>query len=298
MQPYSEVLSKEKLTPQNEDLVIGGFRYRAEIGEGQGWVLETGPEGSRKYPMAHALGEKNVFYFLTPLEKGRLQTLLLAYDLNRKEWIDMAGSGVRHFPGEPRPDAPFHWKEWPCTFNTACYGCHVTQLSTNYDPDSDAYHTTWGEPGINCETCHGPSSEHNAIARATPKGQGALGVAPDNAAAHFNMGLLKAEQNDSRQAEHHLKSALQIDPQMAQAAYNLCILLSGDRVDEAGGFCRQASLLRPEDPKYAYTFAYCLYQRGEAAEAVATLMTIVEKHAEYRDAQVLLREILSSNPKP
>ncbi len=693
MQPYSEALAKEKLTPQNEDLVIGGFRYRAEIGEGQGWMLETGPEGSTKYPMAHALGGKNVFYFLTPLEKGRLQTLPLAYDVNRKEWIDMAGSGVRHFPGEPRPDAPLHWKEWPYTFNTACYSCHVSQLSTNYDLKTDTYHTTWGEPGINCETCHGPSSEHNAIARATPKGQplpdlkiistktmtreqrnhlcaschakttaplttsyppggkffdhfdlmtlenpdyypdgrdlgenytttswlmspcvksgkldcmhchtssgryrfkkaedankaclpcheervsngpghthhaegsvggrcvschmpmtsfarmnrsdhsmlppapsatmafrspnacnvchtdkdaawadklvrewrprdyqapllqraglidaarkrewsrlqemlhtitspdrdevfaaslirlipgsvdpsiaqtllraaedpsplvraavmeslatipsqqslealvtatmdpirlvriraatalsaypdvkvagkyaesikkadqeaiasllawpdqwsshynlgnyhlnrealkeavaayeralrfepraamalvnrsiaqarlgeagkaeaslqGALEVAPDNAAAHFNMGLLKAEQNDSRQAEHHLKSALQIDPQMAQAAYNLCILLSGDRVDEAVELCRQASLLRPEDPKYAYTFAYYLHQRGEAAEAVATLKAIVEKHAEYRDAQVLLREILSSNPKP
>ncbi len=171
MQPYSEVLAQDKLTPQKEDVVIGSYRYRAEIGRGQGWVLEKGPGGTKRYPMEHALGGKNVFYFLTPLEKGRLQTLPVAYDVNRKEWIDMAASGVRHFPGDQRPEAPFNWKEWPYTFNTACYSCHVSQLSTNYDLKTDTYHTVWTEPGINCETCHGPSAEHNAIARATPKGQ-------------------------------------------------------------------------------------------------------------------------------
>jgi tetratricopeptide (TPR) repeat protein len=171
MQPYSDALSQEKLTPQKEDVVVGSYRYRAEIGRGQGWVLERGPKGTKKYRMEHALGGKNVFYFLTPLERGRLQTLPVAYDLNRKEWIDMAASGVRHFPGDQRPDEPFNWKEWPYTFNTACHGCHVSQLSTNYDLRTDTYHTVWAEPGINCETCHGPSAEHNRIARETPKGQ-------------------------------------------------------------------------------------------------------------------------------
>lgn len=693
MQPYSEALAKEKLTPQKEDVVIDSYRYRAEIGRGQGWVLEKGPGGTKKYPMEHALGGKNVFYFLTPLEKGRLQTLPVAYDIIRKEWIDMAASGVRHFPGDQRPEALFYWKEWPYTFNTACYSCHVSQLSTNYDLKTDTYDTVWAEPGINCETCHGPSAEHNEIARGTPKGQplsdpkiistktmtaeqrnhlcaschakttapltpsyppggrffdhfdlvtlespdyypdgrdlgenytttswlmspcvksgkldcmhchtssgryrfkkaedankaclpcheervnrapahtrheegsagnrcvschmpttsfarmnrsdhsmlppapaatitfhspnacnlchtdkdaawadrqvrewrprdyqapllhraslidaarkrdwnrreemlqyiasperdevvaaslirlipaslepklvetlrkaaddpsplvraavmeslaaipsqenlrtlvaatgdatrlvriraaaalsaypdlkvegpfvesikkadeevlsslsawpdqwsshynlgnyylnrgalkeavasydqalgiepravmvlvnrsiayawlgevekaeaslqAALGIAPDNAAAHFNLGLLKAEQNDRKQAESHLKSAVKHDPQMAQAAYNLCILLSGDRFEEAVGFCREASTLRPDEPRYAYTLAYYLHQKGETAEAVAILKAIVGRHAEYRDAQVLLRQILSSNPKP
>jgi len=171
MQPYSDALAKEKLTPQKEDMVIGSLRYRAEVGKGQGWVLEKGPKGTKKYRMEHALGGKNVFYFLTPLEKGRLQTLPVAYDVIRKEWIDMAASGVRHFPGDQRSEEPFNWKEWPYTFNTACYSCHVSQISTNYDLKTDTYHTVWAEPGINCETCHGPSAEHNKIARETPKGQ-------------------------------------------------------------------------------------------------------------------------------
>ena len=80
----------------------------------------------------------------------------------------MAKSGVRHFPGQTAE--PVNWKEWPYTFNTACYGCHVSQLSTNYDLNTDTYNTTWREPGINCETCHGPGEEHNRVCEAAPKG--------------------------------------------------------------------------------------------------------------------------------
>ena len=42
MQPYTETLAKEKLSPQQGDVIIGKNRYRAEIGSGGGYVLETG----------------------------------------------------------------------------------------------------------------------------------------------------------------------------------------------------------------------------------------------------------------
>ena len=82
--------------------------------------------------------------------------------------------GVRGFDSGPRKE-PVHWKEWPYTFNTACFNCHVSQLNSNYDLATDTYRTTWAEPGINCETCHGPSKEHNDVMQAAPKGQ----VPPD-----------------------------------------------------------------------------------------------------------------------
>jgi tetratricopeptide (TPR) repeat protein len=168
MQPWSAVFAKEKLTPHQGDISIGKEKYRADINEGV--VIETGPKRKKQYPIEHVLGGKNVYYFLTPLDKGRLQTLPVAYDVNKKEWFDTAASGMRHFPGGERSQT-VNWKESPYTFNTACYSCHVSQLSTNYDPENDTYHTTWAEPGINCETCHGPSAEHNKIAKATPAGQ-------------------------------------------------------------------------------------------------------------------------------
>jgi hypothetical protein len=171
MQPYTPEFARTNLTPQTQDLFIDKYRYRADIGSKAGWVLETDPKGKKKkYPILHALGDKNVYYFLTPLERGRLQTLPVAYDVRHKQWFDTAASGVRHF-GSGTPEEPINWKEWPYTFNTACFNCHVSQLSSNFDVKTDTYRTTWAEPGINCETCHGPSKEHNEVMKAAPQGQ-------------------------------------------------------------------------------------------------------------------------------
>jgi tetratricopeptide (TPR) repeat protein len=167
MQPYNLDFAHTKLTAHTKEIVIDGFTYRAEISGSTGYVVERGkaPSESKQYRIEHVLGGKNVYYFLTPMEKGRMQTLPLAYDVKKKEWFDTAASGVRHFS-----DQPVHWKESVYTFNTACYSCHVSQLSTNYDLKTDTYHTVWAEPGINCETCHGPSEEHNRVCREAPKG--------------------------------------------------------------------------------------------------------------------------------
>jgi tetratricopeptide (TPR) repeat protein len=121
--------------------------------------------------------------------------------------------------------------------------------------------------------------------------QKSLKQAPDNAAANFNMGLLKAEKKEPRQAEKYLKKAFKTDPQMAQAAYNLCIITAKDRISEAVSWCRKASDLRPQEPKYAYTLAFYLNQKGEKAEAVKTLKTILETYPQYTDAEMLLKEI-------
>jgi Tfp pilus assembly protein PilF len=169
MQPYSRDFAASKLSAQKGEIASGRYRYKADISGNDGWINENGPDGRKRYRIEHALGGKNVYYFLTKMEKGRLQTLPLAYDVQKKQWFDMAGSGMRHFPGR-RPDAPVDWREWPYTFNTACYSCHVSQLSTNYDLQTDAYDTRWREPGINCETCHGPSEAHNQLFRELPKG--------------------------------------------------------------------------------------------------------------------------------
>jgi tetratricopeptide (TPR) repeat protein len=168
MQPYSASFAKKNLKAHTGDIVIGKEKYHADLNEGV--VIQSGHEGSKKYRIEHVLGGKNVFYFLTPFDKGRLQTLPVAYDVEKKEWFDTAASGMRHFPGREQGEA-VDWRDYPYTFNTACYNCHVSQLSTNYDPKTDTYDTKWAEPGINCETCHGPATEHNKIARETAKGQ-------------------------------------------------------------------------------------------------------------------------------
>jgi tetratricopeptide (TPR) repeat protein len=116
-------------------------------------------------------------------------------------------------------------------------------------------------------------------------------VAPDNAAANFNMGLLKAEKNDLEAAEQHLRAALKADPQMAQAAYNLCVILSKDRIDEAMDLCRKAAEMRPDVPRYAFTLAFYQHQRGNSGEALKVLQGLTALHPTYLNAYLLLAEI-------
>jgi len=169
MQPYTPDFAKKNLTPQAKDVKIGKASYRADIAGETGWILEKGPKGQKKFRIEHALGGNNVYYFLTSFPRGRLQTLPLAYDVKKREWFDTAASGVRHFPGAER-EQPVSWLDPAYTFNTSCYSCHVSQLTMHYDLKTDTYETTWAEPGINCETCHGPSEEHNRVCREAPKG--------------------------------------------------------------------------------------------------------------------------------
>jgi tetratricopeptide (TPR) repeat protein len=168
MQPYTPEFAQGHLKVPAGPVKIGKFEYLACVGRDEGWVLERGPDGEKRHPIAHVMGGKNVYYFLTPMERGRLQTLPVAYDVRTGEWFDTAGSGVRHFPGAGA-DAPVHWTDPMYTFNTSCHGCHVSQLSTNYDGKTDTYRTTWAEPGINCEACHGPAQEHVRVCQAAAR---------------------------------------------------------------------------------------------------------------------------------
>ena len=161
MQPFTAELVKTKLTPQTNDIVAGPYRFRADLTKSV--VMERTATNETRYAITQTMGGKNVFYFLTPLERGWLQVLPVAYDVRRQEWFDTTASAMRHF-GDRR-DAAIYWKERQLTFNTACFSCHVSQLSKNYDLPSDSYHSTWAEPGINCETCHGPSAQHAQLFR-------------------------------------------------------------------------------------------------------------------------------------
>ncbi len=165
MQPYTFAFAHANLTAFEGPIGIGKNEYVACLGKEEGWILERGPEGEKRLRIVHVMGGKNVYYFLTPLERGRLQTLPVAYDVRTKKWFDTAASGVRHFPSAAA-DTPVHWTDPMFTFNTSCHGCHVSQLATNYDLQTDTYRTTWAEPGINCEACHGPAQEHVRVCQA------------------------------------------------------------------------------------------------------------------------------------
>jgi hypothetical protein len=169
MQPADEAFSRRALTPLTNAVEIGTRRYRTDAAARA--VIEEQPDGTRTtYPVMHAMGGKNIYYLLTPLQRGRLQVLPIAYDVHSNGWFDAAGSMIRHF-NDGTIDEALHWRDPQLTFNTACFGCHVSQIAKNYDAATDTYRTVWREPGISCESCHGPGGEHIRVCRAAPTNQ-------------------------------------------------------------------------------------------------------------------------------
>lgn len=158
MLSYNDTWAMKTLQPQTLPLMVGEESYQAFVGENEGWVLRGDAEQTEKMNITHVLGGKYVYYFLTKQQGGKLQTLPVAYDIKKKTWFDMAASGVRH--GD---DDPVDWQDSVYTFNTSCYGCHVSQVDNSYDVKNKEYTTSWAEDGINCETCHGPSGEHVSL---------------------------------------------------------------------------------------------------------------------------------------
>ena len=168
MQPYTSEFSKKELTAHENFMKIGEYEYKADTEKGV--IIEKTSSGEEEYEIIHVLGGKNVYYFLTPLERGYLQVLPLAYDVHKKEWYDTAKSGIRHFAGTEECEELMNWRDRVYTFNTSCYGCHVSQYASNYDLETDTYNTEWKEPGINCEACHGPGEEHIKVCVEAPEG--------------------------------------------------------------------------------------------------------------------------------
>jgi tetratricopeptide (TPR) repeat protein len=202
MQPYSVELARRAQFPDSPEIHIDGSTYKAELTARGGWIVERGAAGERRYPIEYTLGGKDIYYFLTALARGRLQVLPLAFDVGTKTWMDATMSMTMHESvarGRPLP-----WRDRALTFNTSCYGCHVSQIETDYDPADDSYRTTWREPGINCETCHGPAGKHVRLYEAARK----KGGTPSELGLISFRQLTPAQRSDACAACHARREAI------------------------------------------------------------------------------------------
>ena len=187
---------------RREPLRVGSTNYQFKRDAATVRVVATAGDNARSYRVSHAFGGRDVWYFLTPVERGRLQVLPIGFDVRRQEWFDVpASAGRRHADGTPAQDGtPFDWRDRGYTFNAACIDCHVSQYAVNYSVADDTYHTTWREAGINCETCHGPAGAHvRAFTAAQRHGE-------KPADAHIiRMGAMKPVLRDAACATCHAK---------------------------------------------------------------------------------------------
>jgi tetratricopeptide (TPR) repeat protein len=169
MQPVNTEFVLNEVTASEEWEAVEEVEFRIVKKDGKLIFEEREKKKIVEHEAVHALGGKNIYYFLTPFDKGRLQVLPLAFDINRKEWYNTAQSAMRHFAEVE--DEALPWKHYLYTFNTTCHSCHVSQLENNFDLKTKSYFTTWKEPGINCEACHGPSQKHVQIFKELKEGE-------------------------------------------------------------------------------------------------------------------------------
>jgi predicted CXXCH cytochrome family protein len=132
---------------------------------GDRFVVRTdGPDGAlHDYPVAWTFGWAPLQQYLLALPGGRLQALGVAWDTRTK-----ADGGQRWFHLYPNEKIDhhdqLHWTGVQQNWNFMCAECHSTNLVKGYRIGEDRFDTTWTEPNVACEACHGAGSDHVAWA--------------------------------------------------------------------------------------------------------------------------------------
>jgi predicted CXXCH cytochrome family protein len=167
------------MQPARDGTVLGDFRDAELAHRGKTWrffrvgekfvVRAEGPDAElRDYEVAYTFGVEPLQQLLVAFPGGRLQALSAAWDTRARRW----------FYVNPGPEAPpgdwLHWTRPGQCWNAMCADCHSTAVQKGYDPDADAYHTTWSELMVGCEACHGPGSRHVAWAERPAPGRPAV----------------------------------------------------------------------------------------------------------------------------
>jgi hypothetical protein len=141
--------------------------------EGRYFVRTDGPDGRlADFEIAYTFGVHPLQQYLIPFPDGRMQALSIAWDARPRE---AGGQRWFHLYPDEHIDSrdELHWTRLQQNWNYVCADCHSTNLRRNYDATHDRYATTWSDPAVACEACHGPGSEHVAWAKTRTGGDGA-----------------------------------------------------------------------------------------------------------------------------
>jgi tetratricopeptide (TPR) repeat protein len=136
-----------------------GVEWRFFRRDGGYWVATEGPGGEPgEFEVRYTFGHEPLQQYLVPFPGGRLQAMSAAWDSERGEWYHLYPNA------DIPPDDWLHWTRNGQNWNGMCAECHSTNLVKAYDPETDAYDTTWTDIDVGCEACHGPGSAHVAWA--------------------------------------------------------------------------------------------------------------------------------------
>jgi len=123
--------------------------------EGDFFVNTEGPDGNYKdYKILYTFGVTPLQQYIVKFPNGKYQCLITAWDSVKNKWFHLQPNlDIVH-------DEWMHWSGGSMNWNNMCADCHSTNLQKNFNAETDTYATKFSEINVNCEACHGPSSEH------------------------------------------------------------------------------------------------------------------------------------------
>ncbi|MCR9295498.1 MAG: hypothetical protein NXI32_22505, partial [bacterium] len=173
--------------------------------EGEKYMVHTeGPDGAMadfevKYVFGLEPLQQYMIEFPAPKQSGteagqlgvdvpRVQVLRLCWDTVAGEWFYLPPPDV---PEKLEPNDDLHWTGVAQRWNNMCADCHSTNFKKNFVPpdhqsvmasmrdtadndgnaatmrmaDAGAYHSSFSEIDVSCESCHGPGSVHVELAQ-------------------------------------------------------------------------------------------------------------------------------------
>jgi predicted CXXCH cytochrome family protein len=153
------------MQPATDSTVLGDFNGATLTADGvtsrffrsgeKFFIHTQGDDGqNHDYEVLYTFGYYPLQQYLAALPGGRMQAVRTSWDSEGKKWFHQyAGQSIHHRDW-------LHWTGNAQNWNTMCASCHSTDLQKKYDFARDAYHTTWKDINVGCESCHGPGQEH------------------------------------------------------------------------------------------------------------------------------------------
>lgn len=121
-----------------------------------GYCIETTDftGGPKVFEITGVGGIAPLQQYLVETEPGRLQSLDIVWDQDKRTWYHLYPDQV--LP----PEDGYHWSGPYKTWNARCAECHATGFEKTYNASERTYQSTQAEIGVSCEACHGPGEQH------------------------------------------------------------------------------------------------------------------------------------------
>jgi hypothetical protein len=156
------------LAPGDRKSIVGNFANAHFVGtSSEAWMTKRGDRYVMRargatgeladFSVDWVIGGKRMQDNVTVFPDGRWQVLPVYFHTTGKQWVDYTETKQ----GALTPEHPFYWTNSRRMANHECLDCHTTALRVSFDETGQQWHTTFVDPNVACEDCHGAGGRHS-----------------------------------------------------------------------------------------------------------------------------------------